>query len=628
LNVALCICTFNRPEGLKRTLECISRMAFASGLRIFVVDNHPDQAGVAVCAQVAANFRHSLKWQYEPKRGIAWARNAALHSALGDDVDFIAMIDDDEWPEPDWLEKILACQASTSADIVCGPVEPEFEVTPPAWAIKTGLFRHRAEVAKTGNILFRANVLSELDAPWFDTQLALSGGEDHELIYRLIARGAKFAACSHAIVHESVPKYRVSFRYIFARAARVENISTLLDEARIVRPRFAGRRRFLGKLMYATNHFFWAPWNTGRFALGLIDLGDAVGMALAYLGYRYDFYSAGSRVRGRKTDRPDGRRLSRPPFTKRAKITIGCYDNWGGLDDALAMHTPSGRGIWGDVEFTRASVKRCDWFGIFNAPSRGPATLSASPNRVFFAIGEPPTPHHRPLHIGQGLGTYVLTTDEAVAAQVKDRRYLITPAMTASWSVGRTLEQLRRTCVETKPKRLSWITSNLNLMDGHRYRLEFLQRLKEKIDFDLYGRGFTPIKDKWDGLAPYRYSIAFENTRARYYFTEKIMDCFVAETMPIYFGDPLIGSFFPTEAMVIIDPDDPDVFERIKEVINSDLWLQRKDAILEAKRRVLEEYNVFARLAKFVVERSGSPPEPVRRFKIHPVLIDFSDSGK
>ena len=68
------------------------------------------------------------------------------------------------------------------------------------------------------------------------------------------------------------------------------------------------------------------------------------------------------------------------------------------------------------------------------------------------------------------------------------------------------------------------LTSKATLA-GHRYRLEFLRRLREHIDLDLYGRGFAPIEDKWQALAPYRYSIAFENAAAPYYFTEKIMDC-------------------------------------------------------------------------------------------------------
>ena len=78
------------------------------------------------------------------------------------------------------------------------------------------------------------------------------------------------------------------------------------------------------------------------------------------------------------------------------------------------------------------------------------------------------------------------------------------------------------------------------------------------------------------------------------------MDCFVAETMPIYYGSPEIGRFFPPESMVIIDPEDPDVIERIKDVIASDLWRRRRDALRQAKHLVLEKYNTFALIAGLI----------------------------
>ncbi len=42
--------------------------------------------------------------------------------------------------------------------------------------------------------------------------------------------------------------------------------------------------------------------------------------------------------------------------------------------------------------------------------------------------------------------------------------------------------------------------------------------MRDQIAFDLYGRGFRHIDDKWEGIAPYRYSIAFENSLATSYF--------------------------------------------------------------------------------------------------------------
>jgi Glycosyltransferase family 10 (fucosyltransferase) C-term len=298
------------------------------------------------------------------------------------------------------------------------------------------------------------------------------------------------------------------------------------------------------------------------------------------------------------------------------KTIARCYSQWPDFDEALAFLTPGGRGEWGSVVFVQDDNAAPDWHVIFNYPPTE-IEIEAPANRVIFAVGEPPVMAFRPLHLGQGPGTIVMTSEEALAKRRSPpRRYRIEPCMTRSWSVKKTLDELRRPQALQKPKRLSWVTSSKATLAGHRYRLEFLRRLRERIDLDLYGRGFAPIEDKWQALAPYRYSIAFENAAAPYYFTEKIMDCFVAETVPLYFGSPWIGRFFPEEALIVIDPGDPDVFDKIAEVVASDLYRRNRDAIIEAKRRTLEIYNIFARLALFMTETTEEPSPPVRmKFK-------------
>ena len=52
---------------------------------------------------------------------------------------------------------------------------------------------------------------------------------------------------------------------------------------------------------------------------------------------------------------------------------------------------------------------------------------------------------------------------------------------------------------------------------GHIKRRSFLQFIQNNasIDIDLFGRAVRAIEDKWDGLAPYKYSLAIENSQAR-----------------------------------------------------------------------------------------------------------------
>jgi GR25 family glycosyltransferase involved in LPS biosynthesis len=312
--------------------------------------------------------------------------------------------------------------------------------------------------------------------------------------------------------------------------------------------------------------------------------------------------------------------------SQKARLKIAFYTNWLDFSDALRFLTPAASGVWNDVAFVPAGSGPTDWVGIFNQPRERVLKICSSPDRVFFAIGEPPTRMHRPLHLGQGHGTTVFTCDREVVTQTgADRNYVLTPPMLRTWSVRRSLEQLSTTAIREKPRLLSWITSDISLLAGHRRRLEFLERLRKGLEFDLFGRGYRRVYDKWDVLAPYRYSIAFENVRAPWYFTEKLMDCYVCETMPIYVGDPTITNFFPAESLVVIDPDAPDVIEQIRSVIQSDAWRRNRDALLEAKRRVLHEYN--AMLSRLVTDRTATASAPVRMTFAPLELAPDDDTG-
>lgn len=315
--------------------------------------------------------------------------------------------------------------------------------------------------------------------------------------------------------------------------------------------------------------------------------------------------------------------MSIVPAASRVEIVARCYADWPDFDDALSMLTPAGACRWGNVLFSRDDSRKPDWYIFFNHPGPSSVELFAPANRVIFASAEPPLIAFRRFNLGQGAGTFVMTSDESLALRRRQpRRFVSVPCMTRTWSVRRNIDWLRGSSVPDKPKRLSWVTSDDAFLKGHRERLGFLAKLRERVEFDLFGHGFNPIADKWDGIAPYRYSVAFENTTAPLYFTEKIMDCFVAGTMPIYVGSPSIGEFFPPEAMVRIDPDDASVFDLISSIAASDLYLRRREAILEAKRLTLERYNLFARLAGFI-EGLDEPAEPPQHMRVRPIDWGF-----
>ncbi len=79
---------------------------------------------------------------------------------------------------------------------------------------------------------------------------------------------------------------------------------------------------------------------------------------------------------------------------------------------------------------------------------------------------------------------------------------------------------------------------------GHALRNEVIARLQQRGGVDQFGKGIRWIENKIEGLQDYAFSIAMENCSRNYYFTEKIIDCFLTDTIPIYWGCPGIDQYF------------------------------------------------------------------------------------
>ena len=296
----------------------------------------------------------------------------------------------------------------------------------------------------------------------------------------------------------------------------------------------------------------------------------------------------------------------------RGGIKVAVYANWD-AGEAIRYLTPRGAGVWGPVHFgLGAEVPDPDFVLILNSPSEPVLQVTLPPERVWFAAGEPP--EFEAYHAGQGYGTVVLTCDPSVAGKPAcGRDVILAPPILQTWQVRRSIDQLAKLQRLDKTKVLSWVTSNKDGLPGHKLRMFFLRTLHGRVPFDLFGRGFEAIDDKWDAIAPYRYSIAFENSRAPHYFSEKLMDCFVCLTLPLYYGSPEIQKYFPAESFIPIEPSDPRTADKIRDIIASDLWRERQDALQEARWLVLYKYNMFSQVARLMLDRMrpATPPQTI-----------------
>jgi succinoglycan biosynthesis protein ExoM len=82
--VSVCVATCGRPIGLAKLLGALEVLEIPPGttLQIVVVDNDSSESARAVCDEAAARHAYSLRYVVEKRRGIPFARNAALAVAL------------------------------------------------------------------------------------------------------------------------------------------------------------------------------------------------------------------------------------------------------------------------------------------------------------------------------------------------------------------------------------------------------------------------------------------------------------------------------------------------------------------------------------------------------------------
>jgi hypothetical protein len=196
------------------------------------------------------------------------------------------------------------------------------------------------------------------------------------------------------------------------------------------------------------------------------------------------------------------------------------------------------------------------------------------------------------------------------------------------WWVHKTYDELSSTPFPEKSKLVSAITTGRYIgwlgmtarmvlnrgREGHYYRMRFLKRFSEKYPgvLDLYGinsGGFDlsslpcykgPIENKWEGLAPYRYAFAFENTSEKNYFTEKLTDPILSGCMPLYYGCSNLAAYLPQGSFVVLDITKDDAVDRAMGIIHSDFREQNLVALERAKDLILNKYQFWPTIEEIV----------------------------
>lgn len=99
---------------------------------------------------------------------------------------------------------------------------------------------------------------------------------------------------------------------------------------------------------------------------------------------------------------------------------------------------------------------------------------------------------------------------------------------------------------------VSFLTSNKGFCPGHALRLEIYRRIPSVVGQLVVHKHMSPprIPDKRAMLEPFQFSIAPENASHNNWFADKIVDCFIAKTIPLYWGCPNLDQFFNMDGVI------------------------------------------------------------------------------
>lgn len=189
---------------------------------IVVIDNDKAGSSKEVVETLFKNIKIKINYDIEPEKSIPAARNHAIQLATGN---YIAIIDDDEFPPPHWLITLYEAIQTFDVDGALGPVIPYFEQRPPSWLIQ-GKFCERPIYrtgtllewyhTRTGNVLLKRKVFDEYGLK-FDLKWKTSGS-DRAFFKQAIEHGYKFVAVAEAPVYEIVPPQRWEKSYYIKRS--------------------------------------------------------------------------------------------------------------------------------------------------------------------------------------------------------------------------------------------------------------------------------------------------------------------------------------------------------------------------------------------------------------------------
>jgi hypothetical protein len=156
---------------------------------------------------------------------------------------------------------------------------------------------------------------------------------------------------------------------------------------------------------------------------------------------------------------------------------------------------------------------------------------------------------------------------------------------------GAGLKEEYHSAFDIKSKfQVSFIKSNKNELPGHKLRHSILPLLENEYSFDL----FFP-KERLETKIPLfkdaMFHITIENSQYDNYITEKVIDCFMSYTIPIYWGCPNISEYFDKKGIIFFNTKEE--LHKILENLTPEFYVERIEAIKHNYNIAKENFAFF-----------------------------------
>tara|TARA_X000000368_G_scaffold410006_1_gene392839 strand:+ start:484 stop:1371 length:888 start_codon:yes stop_codon:yes gene_type:complete len=279
-------------------------------------------------------------------------------------------------------------------------------------------------------------------------------------------------------------------------------------------------------------------------------------------------------------------------------------NNWGESDEMLTLRmkttTPENKGIWKNISYT-SNLNEADYVVCLGGLNR---RLNFPLDKIIILQREP-----------ELLRTFKKENKLSFPYTSLNHAWTHPEHMQMDYNMFSSIKYTPKT------KNISSITTMRKHTPLCKQRIEFIQKFCKKYPniMDVYGAQWdnslgssykgelpfhnlngannrfsnNPDKSKYVGLKDYKYSLCIENSCYDNYFTEKITDCLLSWTIPIYFGCTNISNYFPKDSYIWLDINDPNSIDKLNEIIQKPISEKNVKAMQEARNLILEKYNIW-----------------------------------